>query len=100
MNNFFKRLKIALKIANNEQVILYMIEPHRVLNDGTIDASTEIYLGGEIHPVFLEHAFNDCLKSFDDALENIIDEAESDLLIKRVLLETLINKPIINKPIK
>lgn len=90
MTNLLKRLKIALKIANNENVIVYMTEPHRVLKDGSIDSSTEIYLGDEIHPVFLEHAYNDCLKSFNDELNSLIDEAKSDMLINEILLE--INK--------
>ena len=87
MKNLFKRLRQAYKIATTKDIIVYTCQPHRCMEDGTIEATSTISMSENIHPRFLEFAYTDCLNSFEDMLDEVIDQDMMEILIQEAKIQ-------------
>lgn len=80
MKDLISRIKAAFKIATTKEIIVYWCEPHRCLPDGTIESTSSLLITKDIHPLFVEFAFDDCLNQFDDNLNVIVEQTEMEFL--------------------
>lgn len=90
MKELYMRLKMAFKIARKRELIVYVCEPHRCLPDGTIESESELFISDDIHPTFIEFAYDDCLNQFDYALNVVVEETEMEFLVQEAQL--MLNK--------
>lgn len=90
MKEFLMRLMLAYKVASKKELIVYVCEPHRCLPDGTIESESELFISDDLHPTFIEFAYDDCLNQFDYALNLVVEETEMDFLVQEAQL--MLNK--------